>query len=80
MREYWEKQQPEILLKNVSGDLKNKLMNKTNKLHKLEKEWQEVYFHLMEKEDLIRKEEKELKGDLSEFINLYKSSLKKKKD
>jgi hypothetical protein len=44
MREYWERQQPEILLKNISGDLKNKLIDKTNHLHSLEKEWQQIYF------------------------------------
>jgi len=74
MREYWQKQQPEILLKNVSGDLKNRLMEKTEHLHGLEKEWQEIYFQLMSKEEEIRKEEKELKGSLSEFIELFRKS------
>lgn len=74
MREYWQKQQPELLLKNVSGDLKNRLMEKTNHLHSLEKEWQDIYFQLMSKEEEIRKEEKELKGSLSEFIELFRKS------
>lgn len=74
MREYWQKQQPEILLKNVSGDLKNRLMEKTEHLHGLEKQWQEIYFQLMSKEEEIRKEEKELKGSLSEFIELFRKS------
>jgi hypothetical protein len=72
MREYWQKQQPEILLKNISGELKDKLMNKTERLHQLEREWQEVYFHLMTKEDEIRKEEGELKAALSEFVDMHK--------
>ncbi len=80
MREYWEKQKPEILLKNIGGDLKNRLTEKTDKLHKLEKEWQEVYFHLLTKEEEIRKEEKELKESLSEFIDLIKHSTKRKED
>jgi hypothetical protein len=78
MREYWERQQPELLMKNVSGELKNKLMEKTNKLHKLESDWQETYFVLLSKEEQIRKEEKELKDALSEFISLFKNSSGKK--
>jgi len=78
MREYWEKQQPEILLKNISGELKNKLVGKTNKLHELEKEWQEVYFQLLAKEEAIRKEEKELKESLSEFLGLFKRKAKER--
>ncbi len=77
MREYWQKQQPELLLKNVSGELKNKLLDQTGKLHNLEKEWQQIYFNLIAKEEDIRKEEKELKDSLSEFISLYKNSLSK---
>jgi hypothetical protein len=79
MREYWEKQQPELLLKNISGDLKNRLMEKTEHLHLLEKEWQEVYFHLLSKEEEIRKEEKALKESLSEFMELFKRSLAERK-
>jgi len=78
MREYWQKQQPELLLKNISGELKNKLSAKTNKLHQLEKEWQEVYFSLLAKEDEIRKEEKDLKESLAEFIDLLKRPLGEK--
>lgn len=72
MREYWEKQQPALLLKNISGELKTKLMEKTDKLHKMEKEWQEIYFSLLTKEEQIRKEEKDLKDSLSEFVNMCK--------
>jgi hypothetical protein len=79
MREYWEKQQPELLLKNISGDLKNRLMEKTEHLHLLEKEWQEIYFHLLSKEEEIRKEEKVLKDSLSEFMELFKRSSTERK-
>ncbi len=74
MREYWEKQQPEILLKNISGELKNRILEQSDKLHTIEKEWQEIYFTLLSKEEEIRKEEKELKNSISEFISLYKRS------
>ncbi len=74
MREYWEKQQPEILLKNVSAELKNRILEQTNKLHSLEKDWQEIYFNLMAKEEEIRKDEKDLKDSIAEFIGIYKRS------
>ncbi len=78
MREYWQKQQPQLLLKNISGELKGRLMDKTDKLHTLEKEWQEVYFNLLAKEEQIRKEEKELKDALSEFMNIVKQTKERK--
>jgi len=74
MREYWEKQQPDILLNAISNDLKIDLLEKTNKLDQLEKEWQEIYFKLLSKEEEIRKEEKELKDSLSEFMNVFKAA------
>jgi hypothetical protein len=75
MREYWQKQQPELMLKNVSGELKQKLTSKTDKLHALEKDWQEIYFNLLSKEEEIRKEEKELKQSLAEFIDTLKRTI-----
>jgi hypothetical protein len=79
MREYWQKQQPELMLKNVSGELKQKLTTKTDRLHALEKEWQEIYFNLLSKEEEIRKEEKELKDSLAEFIDTLKRTIGEKK-
>jgi len=79
MREYWEKQQPEILMKNIRGDLKRELMHKTDKLHTLEGEWQDIYFRLLAKEDEIRQEEKELKDSLSQFMDLFKRAAKEQK-
>ncbi len=80
MREYWEKQKPELLLKNIGSDLKNRLLEKTDRLHHLEKEWQEIYLELLSKEEEIRKEEKELKKSISEFINLVKGISGRKKE
>jgi len=79
MREYWENQQPELLFKNFGGELKTKLNEKSEKMHKLEGEWQEIYFSLLSKEKEIRKEEKELKESLSEFLILFKNSVSKDK-
>lgn len=78
MRSYWEDQKPELLLRNVGSDLKEKMSEKTNKLHILEKEWQDVYFALLSKEEEIRNEEKELKEVISEFITVCKKSMGKK--
>jgi hypothetical protein len=78
MREYWEKQKPELLIRAVGGEMMAKLKEKTDRLHSLEKEWQDVYFELISKEEEIRTEEKELKKELSEFIELCKKKLKQK--
>ncbi len=76
MRNYWENQKPEMLLKSIGNELKQKLIEKTNRLHELEKEWQEAYFDLLAKEGRIRDEEKELKKELSELLELYERSLR----
>lgn len=78
MKEYWHQQKPELLLKSVGGELKQKLLEKTDKLHALEKEWQDSYFEVLTKEDKIRKEESELKKILSDLMDLYQKSLKDK--
>jgi hypothetical protein len=72
MRKYWDEQDPAMLFGGSKSELKTKLLEKIESLHKLEKVWQEAYFNLMEKEEIIRKEEKELKEALTEFINVYK--------
>ena len=79
MRNYWEEQKPELLLKNVGKDLKEKILSKSNKLHKLEHEWQDIYFALTSKEEEIRGEEKELKEIISEFISVCKKASRKGK-
>ncbi len=78
MREYWEKQQPELMLKQMRGDLKRELADKTERLHGLEGEWQEIYFKLLAKEDEIRREERALKDTLNEFMGAFKHSLKER--
>ncbi len=78
MREYWEKQSPDVIFKSMSGDLKDRLVERSNKLHQLEKDWQEIYFKLLSKEEEIRKEEKDLKESLQELIEVYKKNINKK--
>ena len=79
MRKYWEKQKPDILSQRFNKDLNNKLLEKTEKLHSLEKEWQKTYFNLLSKEEEIKKEEKELKESLSHFLEFQRQSVKKEK-
>lgn len=72
MREYWKNQTPEVFLRTTGADLKAQIVQRANALHNLEKEWQELYFSLLAKEDAIRKEEKELKKLVSTFVSLGK--------
>jgi hypothetical protein len=46
-------------------------------LQGLEKEWQDIYFDLIEKEEEIKDKEKELKKMLKEFIELCKKRKRK---
>ncbi len=72
LRQYWKQQRPEMLLKIFGAELREKILKKSDSLHSLEKEWQEIYFALLSKEEALRKEEKELKQMLGEFVGLCK--------
>jgi len=75
MRDYWQNQKPEMILKNFGAGLKKDLEEKVEKLHQLEKDWQEIYVNLIEKEQEIKEEEQGLKETLSEFVKLCKQHL-----
>lgn len=75
MREYWERQKPELALRSINNELVVNLRDKIERFHALEKEWQEIYMQLMEKESQMREDEKELKESLSEFIDVCKRKL-----
>jgi hypothetical protein len=79
MRNYWENQKSDSVIKVIGRNFKEKITEKTEKLQQLERDWQETYFQLIEKEEEIRKEEQELKKILSEFVELCKARKKKKK-
>lgn len=72
MRQYWESQAQDPVMGILGRDFKERISEKTANLQKLEKQWQEIYFSLMEKEEGIRKEEGELKSILKEFLDLCK--------
>lgn len=78
MKSYWDKQAPEKILSTFGGETKEKLLAQVEKLHGLEKDWQTSYLTLMECEEKIRDEEKQLKEALTQFIDLYKRTSKRK--
>lgn len=75
MRNYWEKKKPELVMQNIGLDLKEKIADRSDRLHSLEKEWQDMYFALISKEDEIRKEEREVKKLLTEYMELCKKAV-----
>lgn len=78
MRNYWEKQKSSNPMSVIGRNFQEKIKEKTVKLQALEREWQAVYFQLVEKEEELRKEEHELKKVLAEFVDLCKARKKKK--
>jgi hypothetical protein len=74
MKDYWETQKPGVIMQVVARSFKEKIDERIKKLHDLEKDWQQKYFLLIEKEEEIRKEEKELKKVLCEFLEACKKT------
>src|SRR3989339_399146 len=72
MRGYWEKQKTNSIIKVLGKNFQEKISVKINHLQSLEKEWQNIYFDLIEKEEEIKDEEKELKELLAEFVKICK--------
>lgn len=78
MRNYWERQKAGSVVKVIGRNFKDRVTEKTNKLQQLEKEWQNIYFDLIEKEEEMREQERELKSVLAEFVELCKKRTKRK--
>ncbi len=72
MKDYWESKKTSTILQTIGNDFKEKIDEKTKKLQNLEKEWQNIYFEMVEKEEEIKDEEAELKKVLSEFVDVCK--------
>lgn len=72
MKDFWEKQKKFSILDSLSKDMEEKIVSKISILKSLEKEWQSVYFKLVEKEEEIKDGEKELKAILKEFSKVCK--------
>ena len=78
MRRYWESKKINPIIKIMQNGFREKIEEKIDSLQRLEKEWQEIYFNLIEKEEEIKDEERELKKILKEFIELCKRKKIKK--
>lgn len=80
MKNYWGGKREISSVDLAIGKLKPKILKQVTALKNLEKEWQAIYFKLIEKEEDIREQESVLKEDLGEFTDLckQKKELKKK--
>lgn len=72
MKGYWEGNKADIIIKSFGAEYKKKINEQIGSLQTLEEDWREIYFKLIKKEEEMKKEEKELKNTLSEFVNLCK--------
>jgi len=77
MKNYWEKQKGNSIIKILGKNFQERISEKTANLQNLEKEWQNIYFDLIEKEEEIRDQERELKKLLAEFVEVCKRKTKK---
>ena len=84
MRGYWEGNKADIIIESFGAEYKRQINEKVKILRGLEEDWREIYFGLVKKEEEMKKEERELKETLSEFVNLCKrrngNGKSKKKD
>lgn len=76
MRDYWENQKTNSVIKLLGKNIQERISEKVIRLQELEKQWQDVYFDLIEKEEEIKDEEGELKKIIAEFIDLCKRKKK----
>jgi hypothetical protein len=72
MRSYWENKKTGPTIKVIGKDFQERISEKIASLQSLEKEWQDIYFNLVEKEEEIKEKERELKKILKEFIEICK--------
>jgi len=70
MRSYWEENKAGMIIKSFGSEYKQKINEKIKKLQALEEDWRTIYFQLIKKEEDMKREERELKETLSEFVDL----------
>jgi trichohyalin len=80
MKEYWEKQKDEFITETIEKEFKERINEKMNHLQKLESEWQEIYISLIQKEEEMKKEEKNIKKIIKEFSEVFKKKGNLKKE
>lgn len=74
MKGYWEGNKADILIESFGAEYKKQINEKVQTLKGLEEDWREIYFKLIKKEEEMKKEERDLKETLSEFVDLCKGS------
>ncbi len=79
MKNYWEKQKSNSMIQILGKDFQDKITKKIILLQELEKSWQDIYFNLIEKEEKIKEQERELKKMLAEFIGFCKKRVENEK-
>jgi hypothetical protein len=72
MKGYWEGNKQDILIQSFGEKYKKEINERIKILKKLEGDWRGIYFKLIKKEEEMKKEERELKDTLSEFVDLCK--------
>jgi len=72
MRGFWEGNKTDIIIQSFGKKYKDRINEKIKVLQGLEGDWREIYFRLIKKEEEMKKEERELKEILSEFVELNK--------
>ncbi|MDP2924934.1 MAG: hypothetical protein Q8N99_01035 [Nanoarchaeota archaeon] len=80
MRHHWEDKKKGSVMRILGKNFQSRISEKTTKLQDLEKEWQNIYFNLIEKEEEIRGQEKELKKMLAEFVEICKRKNKENRE
>jgi hypothetical protein len=87
MKEFWNQKKDSTMMQVLNDKFKERISKKTLELESLEKDWRNIYFKMVEKEEEIREKERELKKILHEFLELCKvkekeriDKAKKKKD
>ncbi len=78
---YWEKQKGKLIMGSVAATFRDRINQKSSLIKKLEREWQNLYFELVDKEEEIKEQEQELKKLLNEFAKICKrrGNLKKER-
>ncbi len=72
MKGYWEGNKADIIIQSFGAEYKRQINDKVRALRELEEDWREIYFRLIKKEEEMKKEERELKETVSEFVSLCK--------
>ncbi|MFA5857105.1 MAG: hypothetical protein WC867_07110 [Candidatus Pacearchaeota archaeon] len=76
MKKHWEGKKNNTVIKMLSKNFQERISEKTKNLKDLEKEWQNIYFNMVEKEEEIKEQEKELKMMLADFVEICKRKSK----